>query len=184
MTPDFVSELAAHEAYPGHHTEHAWKEQLHVRRGRRLEESALMVGTPSSLISEGIAEPRAEILLGDEEERVIAAHVEGTGVRTTRSSRGASRRRSGRSPTSAGTSRSHSHAGRLGGGGDRVLDEVGAHSRKRAQQTVRFITDPLWRAYITTYSAGYDLCRNWVAGDPARFKRLLTEHLTPADLAR
>ncbi len=31
MTPDFVAELAAHEAYPGHHTEHVTKEQTLVR---------------------------------------------------------------------------------------------------------------------------------------------------------
>jgi hypothetical protein len=40
----------------------------------------------------------------------------------------------------------------------------------------------VWRSYISTYTAGYDLCREFVAGDPARFKRLLTEQLTPADL--
>ena len=28
MVPDVVVELVAHETYPGHHTEHAWKEQL------------------------------------------------------------------------------------------------------------------------------------------------------------
>ena len=55
-------------------------------------------------------------------------------------------------------------------------------SRKRAEQSVRFITDPLWRSYVTTYTAGYDLCSDWVDGDPDRFKRLLTEQLTPADL--
>ena len=44
------------------------------------------------------------------------------------------------------------------------------------------MTDPVWRSYVTTYTAGYDLCRDFVDGDPARFKRLLTEQLTPADL--
>jgi hypothetical protein len=34
-----------------------------------------------------------------------------------------------------------------------------------------------------TYVYGYDLCRDWVGGDRARFKRLLTEQLSPADLA-
>jgi hypothetical protein len=44
------------------------------------------------------------------------------------------------------------------------------------------MTDPIWRSYVTTYVDGYDLCRDFVDGDPARFKRLLTEPLTPADL--
>ncbi|HEY7792371.1 MAG TPA: hypothetical protein VIA10_00025, partial [Gaiellaceae bacterium] len=42
-------ELAAHETYPGHHTEHACKEQRLVRSLGRLEESILLVPTPQSL---------------------------------------------------------------------------------------------------------------------------------------
>jgi hypothetical protein len=33
LTPTFVTGLIAHETYPGHHTEHAWKEELLVRAG-------------------------------------------------------------------------------------------------------------------------------------------------------
>jgi hypothetical protein len=47
---------------------------------------------------------------------------------------------------------------------------------------IGFITDPMWRSYITTYPNGYRLCGDFVAGDVGRFKRLLTEQLTPADL--
>jgi hypothetical protein len=45
-----------------------------------------------------------------------------------------------------------------------------------------FITDPIWRSYVTTYADGYEVCGAWVGGDPARYRRLLTEQLTPADL--
>ena len=41
----------------------------------------------------------------------------------------------------------------------------------------------MWRSYVTTYEDGYEVCRTWVSGDPALFKRLLTEQLTPADLS-
>ena len=58
----------------------------------------------------------------------------------------------------------------------------GLTSRRRADHLIRFIDDPVWRSYVTTYTDGYDLCRDFVDGDPARFKRLLTEQLTPADL--
>ena len=58
----------------------------------------------------------------------------------------------------------------------------GLTSKRRADQALRFITDPVWRTYGTTYTDGYRLCRAFVDGDPARFKRLLTEQLTPADL--
>ena len=55
-------------------------------------------------------------------------------------------------------------------------------SRKRAEQSVRFITDPTVALVRHDVPAGYDLCRDCVDGDPDRFKRLLTEQLTPADL--
>jgi hypothetical protein len=184
MTPDMIATLVAHEGYPGHHTEHAWKEQLHVREGR-LEESALMVGTPSSLISEGIAELASEIMLGEDEEQVIAAHVEGTGVsydpdrsRTVKKARKPIDYVSGNVALLIHT---------RGGTEEEAVEYTmrwGLTTRRRAEQTFRFVTDPVWRSYVSTYTGGEDLCRDWVAGDPARFKRLLTEQLTPADLAR
>jgi len=55
-------------------------------------------------------------------------------------------------------------------------------SERRTDQALRFIADPMWRSYSITYIEGYRLCRDWVAGDPERFKRLLTEQLTTSDL--
>ena len=54
---------------------------------------------------------------------------------------------------------------------------------KRAEKSVEFLLDPTWRAYISCYVEGLPLCRSFVAGDPARFERLLTEQLLPADVA-
>ena len=183
MTPDILVMLVAHEAFPGHHTEHAWKEQLHVREGGRLEESALMVGTPSCLIGEGIAELASEILLGDEGERVTAAHVEGTGVRYDSDlSRAVNE---AREPIAhvAGNVALMIHT--RGASEEEAIEysrHWGLSSDRRAKQSVRFVTDPVWGSYVTTYTDGYELCRTWVNGDPARFKRLLTEQLTPAEL--
>lgn len=56
-------------------------------------------------------------------------------------------------------------------------------SHERAVKSVAFLTHPTWRSYIFCYVAGHPLCRRFVAGDPSRFERLLTEQLTPADLA-
>ena len=39
-----------------------------------------------------------------------------------------------------------------------------------AKHSVQFATDPTWRAYVITYSAGRDLCRAYVGDDPARFR--------------
>jgi hypothetical protein len=59
-------------------------------------------------------------------------------------------------------------------------------SEQQARQRMRFMTDPLWRAYTSTYVEGDRLLRPWLAArDPGtsalhRFQRLLDEPLTPA----
>jgi hypothetical protein len=59
-------------------------------------------------------------------------------------------------------------------------------SEDRARQQIRFLTHPLWRAYISTYVEGYELLSRWLTARPAgqqvaeRFVRLLDEPLTPA----
>ena len=58
-------------------------------------------------------------------------------------------------------------------------------SEDRARQMLRFLTSPLWRAYISTYVEGYRLLGEWLdagADRPVRFARLLDEPLTPARL--
>jgi hypothetical protein len=58
--------------------------------------------------------------------------------------------------------------------------------RRRAEQQLRFLTDPLWRAYGSTYVEGERLLRPWLDARPAgtdafaRFRRLLDEPLTPS----
>jgi len=50
---------------------------------------------------------------------------------------------------------------------------------------LRFLADPLWRAYTTTYVEGYRLLHAWLDARPAdeptgqRYRRLLDEPLVP-----
>ena len=66
---------------------------------------------------------------------------------------------------------------------------VAGAATERARQQIRFLTHPLWRAYISTYVEGFDLLSRWLDARPAeqpvadRFVRLLDEPLTPARLA-
>jgi hypothetical protein len=182
MATNFVTELMAHELYPGHQTEHSWKEQLLYREQGRAEASVLMIGTPESLISEGIAELGLEILLEDEE-AFTAEHVARHGIdydaavaRAVKKARRPLKRVSGNAALLLyGDGASEEEA-------LEYLRHWGLRSDRSAEQALRFITDPMWRSYVTTYADGYELCREWVAGDPTRFRRLLTEQLTPADL--
>ncbi|HET9254197.1 MAG TPA: DUF885 domain-containing protein, partial [Pseudonocardiaceae bacterium] len=56
----------------------------------------------------------------------------------------------------------------------------------RARQMLRFLADPLWRAYISTYIEGYRLLRDWLDARPPeeplsrRYQRLLDEPLVPS----
>ena len=183
MTPAFVVELVAHETYPGHHAEHSWKEQTFVREGGHLEESIHLIGTPQSTIAEGIAELAVEMALGNEEQEVTAAHVAGTGVGYDPDVALAAQKARRPLEHVSGNVALMLHAeGRSTDEGHAYLMRWGLTSEKRATRGLKFITDPVWRSYVTTYTDGYDLCRSFVGGDPARFKRLLTEQLTPADL--
>ena len=73
--------LAAHEVYPGHHTERVVKEQLLVREQGFLEESIQLVPTPQSLVGEGIAELGLEVIIDDELEHELEATLVGPGSR-------------------------------------------------------------------------------------------------------
>ena len=54
----------------------------------------------------------------------------------------------------------------------------------RARQILRFMRQPVWRGYTTTYVEGAELVGAWWARDPGpeRLRRLLDEPLTPRAL--
>ena len=182
MVPDVVVELVAHETYPGHHTEHAWKEQLLTRAGR-LEETIVLIPTPQSVVSEGIATLAADVALGEERHDLTASVVSDTGVRYDAD---LSRRVMDAYEPFDGVSTNAALKLHVDGVS---VDEAREYvmqwaltSEKRASHVISFINDPMWRSYITTYPNGYRLCKEFVGGDVGRFKRLLTEQLTPAEL--
>jgi hypothetical protein len=178
-----LAHLVAHEAYPGHHTEHSRKEAGLVRRRRWLEETIFLVGTPQCLLAEGLADLGLEVLLGRRPEAVIAGHLHPLGIRYDAEVIAA--------VAEAGEALSAVRANaawQLHQDG-RPVDEVVDYlerwallSRARAEKSVEFLTDPTWRAYISCYVEGLPLCRRYVDGDPARFARLVTEQLLPVDL--
>jgi hypothetical protein len=73
-------ELVAHEAYPGHHTEHVCKDVALVCDQNRTELSVWVYPTPQALMAEGIAMLAPEILLGEEIEEVGARCLRPLGI--------------------------------------------------------------------------------------------------------
>ena len=179
-----LAHLVAHEAYPGHHTEHTRKEVGLVRRRRWWEESIFLVGTPQCLLAEGLADLGLEVAWGRHPEATVAEHLQPLGIRYDTEVVAAV----ADAGEALGAVRTNA-AFRLhedGADPDTVIDEVarwGLLPRDRAAKAVEFLTHPTWRAYLTCYVEGFPLCRAFTAGDPARFDRLLSEQLTPADLA-
>jgi hypothetical protein len=171
--------LATHEVYPGHHAEHALKEH-HLG----IEERIALVPTPQAVIAEGIAEVGGETVLDD------AALEEAYAVI----------RRHGLELVDPALSKRLARATeRLGGvslNAALIVHEDGASEDDAAQyvarwslrpleearKSVAFVTDPTWRAYTITYGAGQQLCRRYINGDPARLRRLLTEHVRIGEL--
>jgi hypothetical protein len=182
LTPT-LAQLVAHEAYPGHHTEHTRKEVGLVRRRRHLEETIFLVGTPQCLLAEGLADLGLEVVMGRRPEPIVTQHVRPLGLPYD-------------AEVVARVAEAGEVLGRVRGNAALLLHEDGVDRettvgyverwallpRPRAEKTVDFLTDPTWRAYMTCYVEGLPLCRRFVDGDPARFERLISEQLVPADL--
>jgi hypothetical protein len=182
-----LAHLVAHESYPGHHTEHSRKEVGLVRRRKQLEETIFLVGTPQCLIAEGLADLGLEVVVShdaDVRAQFAAEHLKPLGIPYD-------------TEVVATVSKASDGMGYIRGNVALMLHEEGASlddgiaymerwallPRTRAEKAVQFLTDPTWRAYMTCYVEGLPLCRSFVSGDPARFERLITEQLTPDQLA-
>jgi len=195
--PDLVHTVA-HETYPGHHLEHAWKEADLVDIRGHLEASILLINTPECPISEGLADlgPRfavpAEDVMPLFEELFgragLAVADDPIGCRAT-----AERAAALQAPRRAmaailGTAAFLRHAD--GRTHDEVLDylrDVGGYTTAAAAKRLEFIEHPLWRTYVFVYAEGEALLSRWIAADgpnqaTVRFDRLLHEQLTPSGI--
>ncbi|MDX8037230.1 DUF885 domain-containing protein [Lentzea sp. BCCO 10_0856] len=181
--------LVAHESYPGHHTEHCRKEAGLIARRGHAEQSIFLINTPQCLMAEGMAE------LG-----LHAAVGPGWGVWTEQIFRDLGLRMDGElsekvESATSGLLTVRQDAALLLHDRGADQDDVVAHLRRwllvpdrRARQMVRFLADPLWRAYTTTYVEGVRLVRAWLdvraPGESldSRYLRLLDEPLVPKSL--
>ena len=68
--------ILGHEAFPGHHLEHASKEQRLVTEQGRVEASIQLINTPEAYISEGLAEVGPKLLVDrDRWVELLVAHL-------------------------------------------------------------------------------------------------------------
>ncbi len=179
--------LVAHECYPGHHTEHCRKEKLLVRDGGQAEQSIFLVNTPQSLMAEGLGDLALTAAVGPGWAAWAAKVLDGIGPRfdpdLAEELEIASR------PLNTVRQNAAIMLHDRGADADDVVAYLQRWSlvdEKRARGQLRFMSDPLWRAYTSTYVEGERLLRPWLEARPsdqsamARFTRLLDEPLTPA----
>jgi hypothetical protein len=176
-------DLAAHEAYPGHHTERTAKDAHLYRDLGRVETSVVVTSAPETLVSEGMGMNALEAALRPEPFELVADVLADLDLRFE--------------PLEA--HEFHSAASALyavGMNAAFMLHEDGAAAREaeaylrdwglesdgKAVRTVAFLADPSSRAYVSAFADGRRLCRDFVERAPGNFTQLLTEQLTSADL--
>jgi hypothetical protein len=182
--------LIAHEAYPGHHTEHSLKD-MRLFHGRGFAEHAIqLINTPECVISEGIAVLAEDIAFGDGQADWMAnvlMPAAGLGFDPDVHRRVQSASRQLRAVASNAALLYHRD-----GNSERevvqYLEHYGMATEAEAAKRFSFISDPLWRPYIFTYSVGRQLLGAWLdqwaeVDRVQRFTRLLTEQFTPSQVA-
>jgi hypothetical protein len=175
--------LAIHETYAGHHAERCVKEQLLVRGRDLLEETIVMVPAPQSVVSEGIAELAVKLLLEGEGGAALAAVTENAGVELDLGHALAieeARRPLEWAHVNAalmfhedGAAETETRA---------YMERWGLLTPQLSAHLLRFFKEPTSRSYVITYAAGEELCDAYVGGDPARFRRLLSEQVRVGEL--
>jgi hypothetical protein len=176
-------DLALHETYPGHQAERASKEHLLVRARGMTEETLVLAFSPQSVISEGIARLAPQILLEGDGGQAFADLVREHGVEIDLDQTLAIERAIGPCEWAQVNAALMLHE--RGASEDEAREYLlrwGLLGPELADHVVRFITDPTSRTYMVAYPAGLGLCRDFVAGDAERFRRLLTEQLRVSDL--
>ncbi|MGW0183610.1 DUF885 domain-containing protein [Nocardia sp. NPDC003345] len=183
-----LPKLIAHEAYPGHHTEHCRKEAGLVAAGQG-EQQIFLVNTPQCLMAEGLADLALRSIVGPgwgvwAQEIYADLGLRFDGERAERLSEASGQLLSVRQDAALML---HDQG--------RSVDDVAVFLQRwslttaeRARQSLRFLSSPLWRAYTSTYVEGYRLLGGWLdratgEDDRAeRFRRLLDEPLIPSTL--
>jgi len=186
----------AHETYPGHHLEHAWKEADLVDGAGRLESSVLLINTPECLISEGLADLGVRFAVPPADHAGLLVELFSRAGLPIASDGAAAREAAEltvaltphRETLTAirGNAAILRHADGLSH--DEVLAylrDVGRYPPAIAAKRLEFIEHPLWRTYVFVYAEGKALLERWLdaapeSERPARFGRLLHEQLTPA----
>jgi hypothetical protein len=143
----------------------------------------VLVPTPQSLVTEGIAKLAPEVLLDGDGGPALASIVHDAGIELdldhARAVELALEPCEWAQVNAAlllhddGASEAEAHA---------YLERWALLTPQWADHMIRFFNEPTSRSYVMTYAAGRALCRSYVARTPDGFRRLLTEQVRVRDL--
>lgn len=179
----------AHEAYPGHHTEHQLKEKLLLHERGYAEFGVQLLHSPSAVIAEGIATTALEMIFPDDSHLVwLTDHVLPAADIAVDDSAELRQQLKQVSDASAnlkyvsGNAAIQFHRGELTA--DQTKEYIQTYalaSAKRAAKSFSFLSHPLFRSYLFTYTEGYDLL-DQATDKKAAFLRLLSEPILPSQI--
>jgi hypothetical protein len=178
----------AHEGYPGHHTELCMKEAKLIRQMDYREHLVTLINSPWSVITEGIATSALETILTDQEfedlyREEILPRADMTDLDPKQIMEITRAERKMRDLWGNAAFMLHDQK--------KSADEIVAYlqkyemsTEKEAHRAIQFMSGPLYRSYIFTYTAGYDLLEQLfsIADRDTYFARLLEEPVTPSQI--
>jgi hypothetical protein len=176
--------LTSHEIYGGHHTHRVWQDTELVRGKGQVERTLDVLWSPEALLSEGIAmtgptlvAPHGQELAAEVLGRLGFAYDAEVGARVEEARRQLQ-------PVSANVAMLI-HA--RDGSAEEARDYAATWSLQPDDRVDKMVTGQVASpspVYQHCYWQGLELVERHVAGDPARFRELLTARLVPADLER
>lgn len=181
----------AHEGYPGHHTEGILKEKRLLHEKGYGEAAVLLLHSPAAVISEAIAVAATKMIFPDDtaHEWNLNVMLPAAGLTPYHGENATAMSRLYKASeqlrtVSANAALLH-HTGQLNRQQTiEYIQTYGLATPQRAEKSYDFITHPLSRNYVFTYTIGRDLFEQATEGqDPwPLFGRLLTEQVLPSQL--
>jgi hypothetical protein len=180
-----LPDLIAHEGYPGHHTELCIKEEKLINQNGWDEFTVNLINAPSCVLNEGIATSALDTIMSKADlinwfrdellPRANLSHIEaGRLIAVFKAA--------GKVESAVGNAAFMLHDQRKSETEIvQYLNRYGLYPENKAQRSVKFITNPLYRSYIFTYYIGKELLSGLFAqgNRELHFARLLAEPVNP-----
>jgi hypothetical protein len=175
--------LTSHEIYGGHHTHRVWQETELVRGRGELERTLDVLWSPEAVISEGVAMTGPHLLVDDGQQ--LAADVLGRlgfaydaelGARVVEARRLLQ-------PISANVAMLIHDRGASPEEAREYADTWSLQPPERVAKQIDSQLRSPSPPYQHTYWQGLELVEGHVAGDPARFRELLTARMLPSEVS-